>query len=397
MMTTGADFMRVLMINSNRGFVGGVERMIHKLSMEFIDQGWEVYGFFENTANIDNEFDRVFTEIITSSGSNPEGIVQHYKKLHIDLVFIHKFTDPAVLIKLQAHFPTVVLVHDHEYYCLRRHKYFPFKRINCSLPFNSIYCSVCSMLMQKRSDGWHRINLGKSVQVLNSIRDCDLFFVLSDFMKRNLIANGFDEHKINIMLPHQEPAAELEAPSGSVPIVLYVGQLIRGKGVDLLIKAFRELRHPAILRIVGRGNDEEYLQRLCEEFGISHRVQFAGWMSDLTDEYNSAALVCVPSRWQEPFGLVGIEAFAKARTVIAFDVGGISQWLKHGKNGLLVRAGNISGFTKAIDSILGSPQKAQSYAGAAVETVKECYNRDLHNQTLFDPLNNLIKQKRSNR
>jgi glycosyltransferase involved in cell wall biosynthesis len=78
-------------------------------------------------------------------------------------------------------------------------------------------------------------------------------------------------------------------------------------------------------------------------------------------------------------------------------VGGISQWLKHGKNGLLVRAGNISGFTKAIDSILGSPQKAQSYAGAAVETVKECYNRDLHNQTLFDPLNNLIKQKRSNR
>jgi glycosyltransferase involved in cell wall biosynthesis len=52
-----------------------------------------------------------------------------------------------------------------------------------------------------------------------------------------------------------------------------------------------------------------------------------------------SALVVVPSRWAEPFGMIGIEAFARGRPVVAYDVGGIGSWLRDGENGRAVAAG----------------------------------------------------------
>src|SRR6202011_3150916 len=55
---------------------------------------------------------------------------------------------------------------------------------------------------------------------------------------------------------------------------------------------------------------------------------------------DGAALVALPSRWAEPFGYVGIEAFARGRTVVAYDVGGVRAWLDDGVDGVARRAGD---------------------------------------------------------
>ena len=90
--------------------------------------------------------------------------------------------------------------------------------------------------------------------------------------------------------------------------------------------------------MVGEGSYLENCKQLADQLGISDRVSFPGWVphEKLDDYYRSARMLVVPSRWPEPFGMVGIEAMARGRPVVAFANGGIPDWLDHGKTGFLV-------------------------------------------------------------
>ena len=79
--------------------------------------------------------------------------------------------------------------------------------------------------------------------------------------------------------------------------------------------------------------------QLASKLKISDRVVFTGRVDHekLESYYAAARLVVVPSRWPEPFGMVGIEAMARGRPVVAFDTGGIGDWLEDRvKRGCLV-------------------------------------------------------------
>ena len=71
-------------------------------------------------------------------------------------------------------------------------------------------------------------------------------------------------------------------------------------------------------------------------------------------------MLVVPSRWQEPFGLIGTEAFNKCKPVVAFDVGGISEWLSNGENGISVAEGDVSGLARGIDYLIEHPDEAEA-------------------------------------
>ena len=107
------------------------------------------------------------------------------------------------------------------------------------------------------------------------------------------------------------PLGKPVSPLPDTPNILYVGQLIRGKGVDTLLKAQailnRQLTVPIPLHILGAGNDEQRLKSLAVELGLADSVVFKGWVAheNLVGYYDAASLVVVPSRWPEPFGMVG--------------------------------------------------------------------------------------------
>lgn len=381
----------ILMLNSSKGFVGGVERMMVSIAQELTVQGWRVSGLFERTAFNDPLFDSFFADHCTAPQDDIAKLIDAYKASGVSIVLIHKCTYPMWVKEFNANFKTVVMVHDHDYYCLRHHKYFPIKRINCPLPFNPLYCTVCSMLLEKRSGRLARIKLLQRIELLHHLKACNAVFVLSEFMKRNLISNGFPEQRIKLLIPAQDTHTNPHPyVRNETPVILYMGQLIRGKGVDLLLTAFSSLQHPALLRIVGRGNDKAFLQSLCRKLSISNRVEFIEWTNAPDLEYQAADIVAIPSRWQEPFGLVGIEAFSHGKPVVAFNVGGTSQWLKHMNNGILVPAGDSHKLSAAIDILLASPDLRERYGNAGLELVKQVYHKEAFRISLKDPLEDLL-------
>jgi len=106
----------------------------------------------------------------------------------------------------------------------------------------------------------------------------------------------------------------------------------------LLLRALSKVRVPFEAIILGDGNHRPHCERLCGRLGLSDRVRFEGFVSRemMKDFTLQASVLVVSSVWPEPFGLVGPEALSYGVPVVAFDAGGIREWLIDGENGFLV-------------------------------------------------------------
>lgn len=360
---------RILFATEKCGFFGGVERYIHDTATVLRRNGFSVSGLFcEPARDQDNfcvPFDRIFKpEDLDRIGDDA-----------FDMAFIHKLEDFRLIHQLRKKFPTAVFVHDHDYYCLRRHKYFPFCRINCSLPQNRVYCPVCTLFVERKPDArLGMIDFRKRFLISRQIHQCSRFIVMSDFMQYNLEMNKFQRNAISKLYPVRPPLPQASPAPDSPPVIFFCGQLIKGKGCDLLIKSLNRVKSDFRAWIIGSGSAEPELKSLVSKYHLESRIEFKGWVSDPTELLCKATVAVVPSRWQEPFGLTGIEAMAAGVPVVGFDVGGITEWLKNGVNGIAVKAGDTIAFASAIDKLLANPEMARSYGESGRRLVTDQYS-----------------------
>jgi glycogen synthase len=120
-----------------------------------------------------------------------------------------------------------------------------------------------------------------------------------------------------------DPALFEEAPQLGRD-VLCIGRVeLRGKGIDLLLRAWAQVcdRISGDLVVAGTGPDEARVRQLAGHLGIADRVRFVGWVSGAGKArlLSGSRLVVVPSR-AETFGMVAVEALAAATPVVAFDI-----------------------------------------------------------------------------
>lgn len=120
------------------------------------------------------------------------------------------------------------------------------------------------------------------------------------------------------------------------PLILFIGRLVYQKGPDLFIEALQKVcreRWDAKVIVAGDGGMRQYLEGRARDLPVN----FVGYVPD--SEYirllNACDLVVIPSR-NEPFGLVLLEAWSAEKPVVACDVGGLSENIFHGVDGLKV-------------------------------------------------------------
>ena len=119
----------------------------------------------------------------------------------------------------------------------------------------------------------------------------------------------------------------------------YVGRLDARKGVDTAVKALAHLPDAATLTLVGGWDEKEErrLRELAHTEGLAARVRFEGQASRdrVRAAYDDADAVLFPVRWEEPWGLVPLEAMARGRPVVASGRGGSGEYLRDGENALI--------------------------------------------------------------
>ena len=274
-----------------------------------------------------------------------------------DEIVVHKCSDVSTLEKFPPE-KTVYYVHDHEPICPRSYAYTPLKR-NCTRAGGLWPCIFCAPLCRNWKGALRRV-LSQSRRK-RAMAGFKKLVVISEFMKGRLVANGIPAEKIVVESPKIESlrvgigsdrvadsTPTLNDPNHAFVDLLYVGQLIRGKGVQLLLAAMARMKAPRTLDIVGTGNMEPKLKALAEGLGIADRVRFNGFQSNPQDWMRAAKCVVVPSFWQEPYGLVAAEAVALGRPVVAFAIGGLPEAC--GGKATLVPPGDIAALAKALEN-----------------------------------------------
>lgn len=182
-----------------------------------------------------------------------------------------------------------------------------------------------------------------------------------------------------------EPAGPGPAPApGASWRWLFVGRLVRRKGVDVLLHA---LSSPAggvdELLVVGDGPERERLEALAGELELDERVEFRGFVPDaeLAEALRSCDGLVLPAVVDEKgdtegLGVVLIEALAAGVPVIASEVGGIPDIVEDGATGLLTPPGDAAALAGAMARYREDPALARRLADRGRRTVAERFSWD---------------------
>jgi phosphatidyl-myo-inositol dimannoside synthase len=198
-----------------------------------------------------------------------------------------------------------------------------------------------------------------------ALRRARRVFCVSDYTRRELLRRCPLPSDRTLVVPNAlDPAFPIAAaplPAGSPPVILVVSRLTRndlGKGFADMIRAFPAILAAipsARLRIIGRGNALPDLQALVAQLGVTHAVEFLGYVDDsrLAAELRACTLFALPSA-KEGFGLVFIEAMACGRPCLGALAGGIPEVITP-ETGVLPAAGDVPAIAAACIEALQKP------------------------------------------
>jgi glycosyltransferase involved in cell wall biosynthesis len=225
-----------------------------------------------------------------------------------DVIHIHNALQPELLSWAAAR-DAVATVQDHRSFCPGRGKLTLAGEV-CRLPMAESTCAACF-----ESADYHRRIHAITAARLEALRAMRATVVLSEYMRRELAALGIGRaHVIPPFVHGLEPRA---TPSGP-PCVLFCGRLVAAKGPHEAARAHALARTPLPLVFAGTGP-------LRAELG---GYEVLGWQdrAALSATYRRARALVMPSRWQEPFGIAGLEAASLGVPVAAWHSGGVEEW-----------------------------------------------------------------------
>ena len=203
-----------------------------------------------------------------------------------------------------------------------------------------------------------------------------LFVAISEAVKNRLTIEGIGPVEV------VRPGVLVRSPSRTrapQPTVVFVGRLVREKGVDVLIRAFTKVvaqMPEARLLIAGDGPELNSLNMLINKMGVSSHVTMLGHLSHPEMEclFDGAWVQAVPSLWAEPFGLVAVEAMMRGTAVVASDSGGLTEIVRDGEAGFLVPPGNIEALAEALLLLLKDRGLAERMGEAGHEIALAQFN-----------------------
>ena len=168
----------------------------------------------------------------------------------------------------------------------------------------------------------------------------------------------------------EAPAVSPEPLRWDPPVLLCLGRLVPEKGFDTAIQAMAPLRQrfPDVRMVIaGDGPARADLERLAAAVGVADAVEFTGWVAPeaVPSLMNRATVVVVPSRWEEPFGLVALEAALMARPVVAARVGGLQEVVREGITGLTFPREDAGALAAAVGELFRQPGRALELGRAA--------------------------------
>ena len=281
---------------------------------------------------------------------------------------------------LHSEIPLVRMVHDHDIYCMRSYKYHYFSRKICTRAAGPFCVFPCGAFVTRNHESGFPLKFvsyrDKKREILLN-QQFQRMIVVTQYMKEELLRNGFAPEKIEIHPPVPRMGdPTLRSNFSERNLIVYAGQIIRGKGVDILLESLARLTVPFECIILGDGSHKSFCEKLSKKLKLDDRVRFMGFVpqEELKDFYRECTVMAISSVWPEPFATIGMEAMRYGIPVVAFDAGGIKDWLIDGENGFLVRWMDRDQYASRLEQLLKDKALAREMGERGHRLVDEQYS-----------------------
>lgn len=387
--------MKVLWINDRADWTGGCEHYMQRSARGLTElHNVENVLLYAPGGNSNAQFLEAFQQAYPAV--NLQAQVQ---RIQPDLIYVHRLPAGTQISDFTAlKIPVLRFFHDHRELCLREHMYTAVKQQTCSKALG-LGCISCLGFIERKGNGLALRSVSAHKNNLKAFAACDALVVASAYMAKQLEKNHLPAEKIQVLPLFAEPLFQEAVSSRTLKAdsqkLLFIGQLVTGKGLDVLLKAMTQLPASVRLDVVGSGRQAERYQQLSEHLNLSKRVCFVGnkTQAEIQDFLKASDCVVVPSRAPETFALVGLEAMRQARPVIAADVGGVREWLNPGENGLTFPSGNAQELAQRIVQLFAHPERAPMMGQRGYQRWKSHFQSIHHIEKLFKLMLALMPQQ----
>ncbi len=325
------------------------------------------------------------------------------------MIHLHQLDDPDVVAALRIKAPVVLSAHGYTACTAGVHHFRPGQE--CARPHGpgcipNLALRGCAHVRDPRP---LPASYRQTTRALAALRGADLAVAYSNAVERHLAVNGVTRRAVIPLFvtltphpPHPTPGPHEPRPThepreppppceprgkgdnSAARRVLFAGRVVKPKGLGVLIRAMRAVDGELV--VCGDGTQLPAMRGLARRVGVERRVHFRGWLDaeQLAHELANTSVVAIPSLWPEPFGLVGIEALAAGRPVVASLTGGIPDWLEDGVTGVGVQPGDVRGLARALDELLATPARQQEIGAAGREMVAARFSPERHVGALLE-------------
>lgn len=210
------------------------------------------------------------------------------------------------------------------------------------------------------------------------------FVPVSQAVKDSLLRIGIPENKIHVIhngLSDLTSGGRTPSRQWSGVRIGIAGQIGSWKGHQNLLEAFSLIapKHPqSELHVFGDGSSDfvTKLKRRAEVLGLSERLVWHGFLADRREIYEQIDLCVVPSIFEEPFGLVAIEAAFFGLPVIACRIGGLPEIVQQEITGFLVEPGHPEELAARLDELLGDSDLRRRMGAAAEQHTRAHFSQE---------------------
>ncbi|MDJ0688696.1 MAG: glycosyltransferase [Xenococcaceae cyanobacterium MO_188.B32] len=380
--------MKILQVHNQYRHRSGEEVVVEAEQKMLTNYGHQVEQWIVKSSDIENARGLAKAGIALQSiwSSKTYGMVKkQIKNFEPDIVHVHNtvpLISPSVYSACRdANVPVVKTLHSYKLICPGAYLYRDGKICEDCISKPVKYPSVIHGCYRHNRFHSAITTTGLAVNRFQGTyqKDVDIFIALTRFARQKFIEGGFPAEKIAV-----KPnfiASNIQPGEHQGKYALFVGKLVKYKGIETFLKAWDLLEEPIPLKVVGKGPLDILLKG-----SIPSGIEYLGALprEKVLELMQNASFLIFPSEWYEPFGMVVIEAFATGLPVIGSYRASSREIIKDGYSGWHFKPENAEDLARVVKETWSNPDELKRRGNLARKQYEQCYSAEVNYQMLLN-------------